>query len=118
MIGVKGKEMDIRKIRGAQDDNFSHPEEDDESMASSNLFSTNSMNQMFGGSQPRKSQNVKKSKEDLQLEELEKKKELERKIKKTKSYINGAKRFVNLSDSLGKTPMHYAAVKGNLQLVK
>ncbi len=38
----------------------------------------------------------------------------ERRIKKTNGYANVAKKFVNLTDSLGKSPLHFAVFKENL----
>lgn len=48
---------------------------------------------------------------------MEHKAMLERRIKKTKVYLTNAKRFINLCDNKGKTALHYAVFKGNLQIV-
>ena len=52
------------------------------------------------------------------LEDPETKALIERRIKKTKNYCSHTKKFINLSDSKGKTALHYAAFKGNVQLVQ
>ena len=43
---------------------------------------------------------------------------MERRIKKTKVYTNATKKFVNLSDNQGKTALHYAVFKENIQLIQ
>lgn len=52
------------------------------------------------------------------LTDKQKKLELEKKIKRTTSYKNLTKILINLSDSKGKTALHYAAFKGYIHLVK
>jgi len=42
----------------------------------------------------------------------------ERRIKKTAAYEKLSKKFINICDSQGKSPLHYATLKGNVQLIK
>ena len=44
--------------------------------------------------------------------------EEERNTKKSLGYKNAARKFINLTDNLGKTALHFAVLKGNLQLIK
>jgi len=52
------------------------------------------------------------------VEEKQKQEELEKKIKKSKGYSQATKRLINLSDQFGKTALHYATQKGNVNLVR
>jgi hypothetical protein len=54
----------------------------------------------------------------MEREEKEKKLELEKKIKRTKGYVSGTKKLINLSDHHGKTALHYAVMKSNFFIVK
>lgn len=67
--------------------------------------------QSRGGNQQSSMSSASKADDRLQFQ-------TETNIKKTKEYLGLTQKLINLCDDLGKTPLHFAAFKDNIQLVR